>query len=92
MTALRSAGDPLEGGRRYAMDGDTYLTASQIGERADALFKRAQQSGRIDWLVYAAHRLRLMDWGRGEEPSTVEAVMVLAAAHVGWSDICFMKS
>lgn len=101
MRALYSAGDFLPDlgdgtpRRRYAMDGDTYLTPSALGERADTLWAKAAAAGRTNWLPGIVMRLRLAEWETGESngPSAeLAAVNILAAAGVTWADVCHMKS
>ena len=100
MRQLYSPGDLLPdtstGTRhRYGMDGDTYLTTAQIGERADALWAKACAAGRTSWLPGIVLRLRLAAWedsDRSGPGAELAAVMILAAAHVTWADVCYMKS
>jgi hypothetical protein len=76
--------------RRYGMDGDRYLTAGEIGDRADVLWDKAQACGKTDWFVQIVCRLRLAE--TSSNGSALEAVMILAAAGITWYDICYMKS
>lgn len=101
MRALYSAGDFLPDlgdgtpRRRYAMDGDTYLTSSTLGERADVLWAKACAAGRTNWLPGIVLRLRLAEWDntdRSGPAAELAAVTILAAAGITWTDICWMKS
>lgn len=76
--------------RRYGMDGDRYLTQTEIGDRADVLWTKAQTYGKTDWFVQIVSRLRLAE--TFDNGSPLDAVMILAAAGVTWAAICQMKS
>lgn len=73
---------------RYAMNGDTYMSRPEIDRLANALWEKADEIGKVEWLAQAAYRLRLVT----DFPSDLDAVYALVKAHVTWADICVMKS
>jgi hypothetical protein len=88
----KSPGDRIDHGNRitrYAMIGDTYMSGTEIGERADALWSKFSNSFFRPGIFAEICARTELATGR---PSESEALMILAKADVTWSDICQMKS
>lgn len=86
-------GDVIDRGTRhvrFGMDGDTYMNSSRLVELAETLDRHARTNTvpKPEWIPQTAVRLRLADPG----VAYLDALYILAAAHVTWSDILWMKS
>jgi hypothetical protein len=89
----KNPGDRIDHGdriTRYAMVGDTYMTSTQVGDRADALWAKFSSSTYFRPGIFAE-----ICWRLGlavTSPTETEAIMILAKADVTWADIGRMKS
>lgn len=100
MRELKDPGDAISVGTvitglssaRYGMIGHTYMHTTEVGERAARLSEHAVGLGRPEWLVEIAVRLGLAEREYPGELGFSDAAMILARAHVTWSDVCAMKS